>query len=130
MSARILVVDDDEQVRDLVLKTLKPLGHEVVTLTQANEQTDEVLARLRSEHFDLLIAGGYTPPRDDDLTLRVRRDPALPHLPVIVVQYAGSQLDFSWSGNGELADMYLSRPFHPKELAAFTKRLLSVSRTG
>lgn len=118
---RILVVDDDPQVRDLVRDTLEGHGYQVVATAQA----EEALARLRSERFDLLIAGGYTPPRQDDLTLRVRHDPTLRNTPVLMITLPGSRPDFIWPGEGEPADMFLSRPLNPKELLAFVKRFCS-----
>ena len=49
--ARILVIDDDESVRDVLFRILKTKGHEVVVVSSG----EEGIERFRSEPFDLVL---------------------------------------------------------------------------
>lgn len=57
---RILVVDDDEGVRELLREVLLEAGYQVTVASQGRE----MLAELRHEHFDLVITDILMPEQD------------------------------------------------------------------
>lgn len=117
MSAKILIVDDEQFVRDLLEKVLKRRGHEVVAAPDA----DHALAALETSTFDLLLTDVVMPGMDGfDLLRRVKS--AYPEIKVIVLTgYARKQSisDFLLYG----ADDYLSKPFQVHELVAAVDRV-------
>ena len=117
MSAKILCVDDEQFVRDLLEKVLKRRGHEVVSACDA----DQALAALEASEFDLLLTDVVMPGMDGfDLLRRVKS--AHPGIKVIVLTgYARKQSisDFLLYG----ADDYLSKPFQVHELIAAVDRV-------
>jgi CheY-like chemotaxis protein len=117
MTAKILIVDDEQFVRDLLEKVLKRRGHDVVAAGDA----DQALVALEQAHFDLLLTDVVMPGMDGfDLLRRVKS--AYPEIKVIVLTgYARKQSisDFLLYG----ADDYLSKPFQVHELVAAVERV-------
>jgi CheY-like chemotaxis protein len=117
MIAKILIVDDEQFVRDLLEKVLRRRGHEVVATSDA----DQALATLEKSKFDLLLTDVVMPGMDGfDLLRRVKS--AYPDIKVIVLTgYARKQSisDFLLYG----ADDYLSKPFQVHELVAAVDRV-------
>lgn len=117
MSAKILIVDDEQFVRDLLEKVLKRRGHEVTVAGDA----DQALRSLSAGTFDLLLTDVVMPGMDGfDLLRRVKS--AHPAMKVIVLTgYARKQSisDFLLYG----ADEYLSKPFQVHELVSAVDRV-------
>jgi len=118
MSAKILIVDDEQFVRTLLENVLRRRGHEVVAACDA-EQALAALAA--SPGFDLMLTDVVMPGMDGfDLLRRVRS--AYPDIKVIVLTgFARKQSisDFLLYG----ADDYLSKPFQVHELVAAVDRV-------
>jgi two-component system response regulator AtoC len=122
MSAKILVVDDEQFVRTLLATVLGRHGHEVVAVCDA----EQALAALSaSREFDLMLTDVVMPGMDGfDLLRRVRS--AYPHIKVIVLTgFARKQSisDFLLYG----ADEYLSKPFQVHELVAAVDRVTAAA---
>ena len=117
MSAKILIVDDEQFVRDLLEKVLRRRGHDVVVVGDA----DQALKALEAAEFDLLLTDVVMPGMDGfDLLRRVKS--AYPQIKVIVLTgYARKQSisDFLLYG----ADEYLSKPFQVHELISAVDRV-------
>jgi DNA-binding NtrC family response regulator len=109
---RILIVDDEKSIRDLLGQLCAREGHEVITA----ESVADALAHLKTSQLDLLITD-IVMPRIDGLTL-VRRARALqPGLVAIVITgHAGrySYDDVMDAG----ATALLLKPFRAAELRA------------
>ena len=88
--ARILVVEDDLDIADLIGQYLTAAGHTVERLTSGRE----VLARLRREPVDLVILDIMLPELDG---LRVcgamRAEPATAAIPIIMLTARGEEAD-------------------------------------
>ena len=117
MSAKILIVDDEQFVRDLLEKVLRRRGHDVVVVGDA----DQALKALEAAEVDLLLPDVVMPGMDGfDLLRRVKS--AYPQIKVIVLTgYARKQSisDFLLYG----ADEYLSKPFQVHELISAVDRV-------
>lgn len=81
---RVLVVDDDEWVRELLVSTLLDAGYHVSTASSA----EEALAKLYSASFDLVLSDVKMPGMDG-ITLSRFLSTAYPHLPVVLVTGQG-----------------------------------------
>ena len=69
--ARILVIDDDEAIRDLLRKILEQDGHEIVEASDGNEGVDAY----RQAPADLVITDLFMPEKDGlSLIEEIRRD--------------------------------------------------------
>jgi len=121
MATKILIVDDEPFVRDLLEKVLRRGGHEVVACATA----DDALAKLRSSRFDLLLTDVVMPGMDGfDLLRRVKA--VHPTIKVIVLTgYARMQSisDFLLYG----ADDYIAKPFQVHELVAAVDRVTAAA---
>lgn len=116
--ARVLVVDDEASIRDLLSKTLALAEYEVDTAADASSALD----RVRGVAYDLLIAD-LKMPGMDGLTLirqvkRMRSD-----LPVIIITGFSTESSAIEAVNLGVAG-YLTKPFRvPQVLAAAAKAL-------
>ncbi|MFV3290874.1 response regulator [Pseudomonas sp. NY11955] len=117
MSTTLLVVDDDDEIRELLCDYLTDAGYNVLAAADG-EQMREQLARQKVELvvLDLMLPG------EDGLSL-CRQLQATPGLAVIMLSAKGSTLD-RIIGLEVGADDYLAKPFEPRELIARIKAVL------
>ncbi len=101
----VLLVEDSRVTREMLRRVLEEGGVAVTAVSSA----EEGLARLTSQRFDCLITDIEMPGMDGlDLTRRVRADPDLGHLPVIVVSTRNTAAD-RIAGLEAGADAYLTK---------------------
>ena len=120
----ILVVDDDQRLRDLLLRYLNNQGCLVVTAENA-EKAEALLQRL---HVDIVILDVMMP-GDDGVTLTKRLKPEYPNLPILMLTARG-ETEFRIEGLEAGVDDYLSKPFDPKELWLRVQAILKRSGFG
>jgi adenylate cyclase len=112
--ARILIVDDEPFNVDLLEQELELLGYATVAASDGVE----ALERLAALPVDLVLLDGMMPRLDGFETLaRIRADPALRHLPVLMISALGD-LQHAVRGIELGADDYLPKPFDPTLLKA------------
>ncbi|MCC6534726.1 MAG: two-component system response regulator OmpR [Burkholderiales bacterium] len=109
---KILVVDDDLRLRDLLHRYLGEQGFAVQTAPDANAM-DRLLNR---EIFDLLVLDLMLPGEDGLAACRRLRATANP-VPIIMLTAKGDEVD-RIVGLEMGADDYLPKPFNPRELVA------------
>lgn len=114
MAIRILVVDDEDDIRDVLRITLEGEGYEVSEATNGEEGLKAILA-----HAPDLVLLDYKMPRMTGLEVcaKIKKDLLLRHLPVIMVTGKGEIHD-KIDGIDSGADDYIVKPFEPKELLA------------
>jgi len=88
--ARVLVIDDEEEVRRVVEVMLKNAGHEAVLAVDGNDG----LRRFQQQHFDLVICDVFMPDKEGIETLKELRqlDPVVP----IVMMSGGAPTVYFW----------------------------------
>ena len=118
--ARILVVDDNDQIRNLVGELLRFEGHHVASAGNGTQ----ALAALREDSFDLLITDIIMPEIDGLETIRSLRTDS--RIPIVAISAAGK-----YSPNDRLgravalgANAVLYKPFSKNELLAAVQPLL------
>ncbi|MBA2352965.1 MAG: osmolarity response regulator transcription factor OmpR [Burkholderiales bacterium] len=109
---KIIVVDDDIKLRDLLNRYLADQGFNVQSVGDG-AGLDKALAR---EHFHLLVLDLMLP-GEDGLTLCRRLRGAGNTLPIIMLTAKGDEVD-RIVGLELGADDYLAKPFNPRELVA------------
>ena len=121
---RILVVEDEPDVANLIKLTLERAGNATVDIVGP---ADAALRAVRGAPPDLLILDLNLPGFDGtELCRFLRRQPDTAALPIIIVTARAGETD-RVSGLDVGADDYVTKPFSPKELAA---RVRAVLRRG
>ncbi len=122
---RILVVDDEESIRELVKFNLEKAGYVVDSLENGQEALNLILANPP----DLLVLDLMLPGLDGlEICRRLRQQEQTKLLPVIMLTARGEEID-RVVGLELGADDYLTKPFSPRELVARVKSLLRRSQT-
>jgi len=117
---KILVVDDEEDLLDLVKRILTRGGFEVITALDGNEG----LAKVYSEAPDLMILDINMPVMNGwEVCRKIREDPLYKHLPIIMLTVRKSKTD-QLRGFNLGGDEYITKPFSPTELIARVKTVL------
>ena len=120
MSAHILVVEDEPGIQELLRFNLGHHGHEVTLAADAEEAS----ARMRDNVPDLILLDWMLPGASGvDLARRVRADPRLKEVPIIMLTARGDERD-KVLGLETGADDYITKPFSPRELMARIKAVL------
>jgi two-component system alkaline phosphatase synthesis response regulator PhoP len=125
--ATILVVDDEEDIRELVALHLDREGYTILTC----ETGEQALALARAKTPDLVLLDLMLPGIDGlEVCKRLKADPAQQHVPVVMLTAKGEESDIV-AGLELGADDYVTKPFSGKVLVARVRRLLrKVSETA
>jgi PleD family two-component response regulator len=124
--SEILLAEDDDALREMVAATLRAAGHQVRTARDGAE----ALRELRRAEPDLLLLDyRMGSPDGFEVCRRVKADPRLSHLPVLILTAEG-KIEDRLQGFDAGADDYLAKPFDPRELVARVGALLRLARRG
>lgn len=114
MKAKILLVEDDPSLTELVRYNLNHEGFEVRTVSDG----EEALLIVREEVPDLILLDWMLPGLSGiEICRRLRRDPETAALPVIMLTARVEEGD-RIRGLDTGADDYITKPFSPRELIA------------
>jgi DNA-binding response OmpR family regulator len=123
---KILVVDDQPQIVRLIQLNLEKENFEVLTAGDG----EEGLSKALSERPDLVILDVIMPKKDGFEVLRaLKNNPATGSMPVIMLTVKTQSADIA-EGLREGAELYLPKPFHPKELVALVRRVLEAQASS
>ena len=122
---KILVVDDEDHILELIKFNLEKEGYKVITcgnginaLKLIKEEIPKIIL------LDLMLPGmdGY------DICKAIRRDENISHIPVIMITAKGEELD-KILGLELGADDYITKPFSVREMIARIKAVLRRTTT-
>ncbi len=117
MPERILVVDDEASILELVAYNLRRAGYEVLTA----DNGEEALRIASSGGLDLVILDVMLPGMDGfDVLREIRKNS---ELPILMLTARGEEID-RVVGFEVGADDYVSKPFSPRELMGRIKAIL------
>jgi CheY-like chemotaxis protein len=121
--ARVLVVDDDAVIRQLISVNLELEGFEVHTAEDGQDALDKV-----HDVAPQVITLDIMMPRMDgwETAARLRQDPTTSHIKVILLSARAQESDVR-RGEGLGVDAYLTKPFDPDELVDAVRRLAAAS---
>jgi two-component system cell cycle response regulator DivK len=120
MTKRILVVEDQEDNRQILRDLLGNAGYDMVEA----ENGEEALAEVEKQKPDLILMDIQLPVMDGyEATRRIKANPDLKAIPIIVVtSYALSGDEGKARDAG--CDAYVTKPYSPRQLLAKVKEFL------
>ena len=117
----ILIAEDETALVEILAYNLK---HEGFAIRRAADGRQALLQAAKTPAPDLLLLDWMLPgPSGIDICKRLRRDPLLKPMPIIILTARGEEND-RVSGLNAGADDYITKPFSMKELIARIKALL------
>jgi CheY-like chemotaxis protein len=124
MAPTVLICDNEDVLRLLVLATLNDGGYELVEARNG----DEALELARKVHPRLIVLDMMMPGRTGlEVLLELRQEPEFANTPVVMLTARTQEADRA-AAEAAGADRFLSKPFSPLELAALVEELLDEAR--
>jgi DNA-binding response OmpR family regulator len=121
--AKILIVEDERDIRDLIMFTLQIAGHEV--LTAANGEEGWHLTQ--QEMPDLILSDVRMPKMTGyDLCRTVKATPETRHIPVVFLSAKGQDSEVQAGYDAGALD-YILKPFAPDQLLLKVAEILAKS---
>ncbi|HWH30398.1 MAG TPA: response regulator [Mycobacteriales bacterium] len=116
---RVLVVDDDDVIRQLITVNLELEGFEVATAVDGEDCLEKVV-----EFDPVVVTLDIMMPRLDgwEAASRLRSDPRTAGVKVVLLSARAQEADLQ-RGDRIGVDAYLTKPFDPDELIATVRRL-------
>lgn len=123
MNPHILIIDDDDRIRDLLSKYLNMNGF----ITSVAASTCKACDLMKKYIFDLLVVDYMMPEENGvEFVTKLRNDNFGEMIPIIMLT-ALNEVENRIEGLTAGADDYLSKPFEPKELILRINNLLKRS---
>ena len=119
--AKIVIAEDEPDIRELIAFTLRFAGHEVI----AGANGEEGYELTKKEHPDLSMFDVRMPKMTGyDACRKIKADPEIAHIPVIFLSAKGQENEIG-QGMDAGAEEYLLKPFAPDQLADRIKTILA-----
>ncbi|TYL47665.1 response regulator [Marinomonas sp. IMCC 4694] len=119
---RVLVTDDSRLARKHVSKTLNTMGIKAIEFA---ENGKEAIVLLKKMEFDLIVTDYNMPEMDGrELTEAVRLDPALAHIPILMVSSNSEDSKLSNIAQ-EGVDAICGKPFEPSVVRDLLAKILN-----
>jgi two-component system response regulator VicR len=126
-AARILCIDDEKEIIDLIRLILMRKGYEVAGAIGG----EEGLAKAHSWKPDLVLLDLMMPDMDGwEVFHRIRADETLAEVPVIVVTARAQSIDRVLGLHVARVNDYISKPFTPQDLIESVERVLAKKASG
>jgi two-component system phosphate regulon response regulator PhoB len=123
MAKKVLVIEDDKDIRDAVTLALEDEGYEVISSDNA-----KILKQLPELAPDIILLDNWLTDWSSDangqqLSKGLKSNPTTSHIPVIIVSAVSNIKEIAEAG---MADGYLKKPFDLAELAAVVEKYTSL----
>ena len=120
MNKIILVVEDQPEIRKLICMTMDYDGFEV----HEAENGDSGLRMVKALRPNIVLLDVMMPGQLDGIQVceRIRADPEIAHIPVVLLTARGQQSDLG-AGRRAGCDAYLTKPFSPLQLIETVEQL-------
>jgi CheY-like chemotaxis protein len=119
--AKILIAEDERDIRDLIVFTLTYGKHDVVAVSNG----EEVLENTRREQPDLILLDVRMPRMTGyEACRRLKADPTLRHIPVIFLSAKGQEAEVQTGLEAGAAE-YILKPFSPDQLNKRVSEILA-----
>jgi two-component system, OmpR family, response regulator MtrA len=122
--ARIVIADDDADIRELVVFKLRHAGHDVLPVADGAAAVEACIA----DKPDLVILDVMMPGMSGlEAARSLRANPAMNGVPIIMLTARAQESDIE-QGFEAGADDYIVKPFSPRELASRVSAVLARTR--
>ena len=122
---RVLVVDDDRVIQQLLEVNLELEGYQVAGTASDGQEAIAMAAELKP---DLILLDIMMPKMDGlEVCRQLKADPKLSKIPIVLLSARAQDMDIR-EGLEIGADAYLTKPFDPVELLDVVGRLLAGER--
>ena len=119
--AKILIAEDERDIRDLVAFTLRFAGHEVIAATNGEEAV-ELAPKINP---DLILMDVRMPRMTGYEACKIMKTmPGIKNVPVVFLTARGQESEIQ-QGLGAGAEEYLLKPFAPDQLTERVKAILA-----
>jgi DNA-binding response OmpR family regulator len=116
---RVLVVDDDEVIRQLIAVNLQLEGFDVSTAVDGQDCLDKV----QDIAPDVITLDVMMPRLDGwETAVQLRKAPETAHIKVVLITARAQEVDIN-HGTNVGADAYLTKPFDPGEMIRLVREL-------
>jgi DNA-binding response OmpR family regulator len=118
--ARILIAEDERDIRELIAFTLKYAGHEVI----ATSNGEEALQATIQEKPDLILLDVRMPRMSGyDACIQIKANEETKEIPVVFLSAKGQESEVQ-AGLDAGADEYILKPFSPDQLMVRIQEIL------
>ncbi|MBU3955372.1 response regulator [bacterium] len=129
MHRKILVVDDEEPIVDLIKVTLNASGYDVITASNGKEGLEKAVEELP----DLIILDVRMPVMDGFTACKnIRANPVTANIPIVFLTASTQKASFE-KAHTSGCDYFRTKPFDPVELSEFVNSILrkpAVKKSG
>ena len=120
MTAKVLIIEDEKAVREMLCFTLKNNGFEILEAEDSNSALDA----LQENEINLILLDWMLPGKQGiEISKLLRSSSETKNIPIIMLTAKSDESD-KVLGLESGADDYITKPFSPKELVARIKALL------
>jgi len=121
MAKKILVIDDDKDIRDMIVYILTGEEYEVLSSADA-----KILKHIHHHNPDLILMDNWLTDWKSDatgqqLSRQLKTNPDTSHIPIIIISAVSNVKQVAKEG---LADFYLAKPFDMTELLSLVKKYI------
>ncbi|HEY2583716.1 MAG TPA: response regulator [Mucilaginibacter sp.] len=121
MTPKILVIEDDKDIRDTIAYILEEEKYEVISSGDS-----KILKSINTLKPDVILMDNWLTEWKSDangqqLSKELKSNPATSHIPVIIISAVSNVKEIAEAG---LADAYLKKPFDVVELVDMVKKFI------
>lgn len=119
MAKKILVIEDDKDIRDTLVYVLEEQGYEVVSSEDA-----KILKSLDTIKPDLILLDNWLTEWKSDangqqISKQLKSNPATSHIPIVIISAVSNIQEIAEAG---MADDYLRKPFNLTDIIEIVKK--------
>jgi len=119
--AKILIAEDERDIRDLITFTLTFAGHQVTPAANGEEAVQKALEVLP----DLILTDVRMPKMTGyEACMRIKSEESIKHIPVVFLSAKGQEAEVQ-TGLEAGAEEYILKPFSPDQLTERVKSILA-----
>ncbi|WP_214071447.1 response regulator [Mucilaginibacter sp. dw_454] len=121
MAKKILVIEDDRDIRESIVYVLEEENYEVIS-----SEDSKILRSINEIKPDIILLDNWltewkSDANGEQLSRQLKSDPSTSHIPVIIISAVSNIKEIAEAG---LADAYLKKPFNLTELTDIIKKHL------
>lgn len=119
MAKKILVIEDDKDIRDTLVYVLEEQGYDVVSSEEA-----KILRSLDAIKPDLILLDNWLTEWKSDangqqISKQLKSNPATSHIPIVIISAVSNIQEIAEAG---MADDYLRKPFNLTDIIEIVKK--------